>query len=53
VAMTDVGLTEPALRGALHDYFVWSTGRLSAFPSDRELVPDGLDVPRWTPTGSA
>lgn len=53
VAMTDVGLTEPTLRGALHDYFVWSTGRLSAFPYDRDLVPDGLGVPRWTTPGGA
>jgi hemoglobin len=47
-AMTDVGLSDPGLRTALHDYFVWSTGRLGANPDSRDAVPDGLPLPRWT-----
>ncbi len=46
-ALTDVGIGDGPLRTTLHDYFVWSTGRLAAHPHDRETVPSGLAVPHW------
>ncbi len=46
-ALADVGITDDPLRATLHDYFVWSTGRLAAFPGDADAVPAGLTVPRW------
>lgn len=46
-ALTDVGVTDEPLRGALHDWFVWNTGRLSGRPGRDEPTPDGLELPRW------
>ncbi|MBM6399227.1 oxidoreductase [Phycicoccus sonneratiae] len=51
VAMTDVGLTTDPLRTELHDYFVWSTGRLSAHPGSADRIADDLTVPRWPQPG--
>lgn len=48
-AMDDVGLIDPRLRGALHDYFAWATTTtMSAYHEDADDVPDGLRIPRWT-----
>lgn len=48
-ALDDVGLSDPALRGALHDYFAWTTtGSMAAYPVSADEVPDGLRIPRWS-----
>jgi hemoglobin len=47
-ALTDVGIVEEPLRSVLHDYFAWSTDRLSAHPVSADSVPDGLAVPHWS-----
>src|SRR6201991_1130021 len=48
-ALADVGLDEPVLAGALHDYFAWATtGPMARYPSSPDDVPDGLTIPRWT-----
>ena len=48
-ALDDVGVAEPALRRALHDYFAWATTTsMAAYPGSADDVPEGLRVPRWT-----
>lgn len=48
-AMDDVGLSDPAFRSALHDYFAWATtSSMAAYPDDAGAVPDGLRIPRWS-----
>lgn len=47
--MDDIGLTDPLLRGVLHDYFAWATTTtMAAYPSSADDVPDGLRIPRWS-----
>jgi hemoglobin len=47
-AMNDIGLDDPPLRRALHDYFAWATTTMSAYPESADDVPDGLGIPRWS-----
>jgi hemoglobin len=48
-AMDDVRLTDPQLRGVLHDYFAWATTTtMSAYHEDANQVPDGLHIPHWS-----
>lgn len=47
-AMTDVGITDPELVTALHDYFAWATASMAAYPESPEDVPAGLSVPHWS-----
>jgi hemoglobin len=48
-AMDDIGLTEPSLRGALHDYFEWATTTtMAAYPDDPADVPADLRIPKWS-----
>jgi hemoglobin len=48
-AMDDVGVTDPWLSRALHDYFVWTTTvTMSAYPQAAADVPDGLYIPHWS-----
>jgi hemoglobin len=48
-ALDDVGITEPVLRGTLHDYFAWTTTTtMAAYPGKKADVPDGLRIPRWS-----
>src|SRR4051794_33842241 len=49
-ALADVGLTaDPALAGALHDYFAWATTTTMArYPASPDDVPDGMTIPRWS-----
>jgi hemoglobin len=48
-AMADVGLDDPVVRGALHDYFVWSTTvEMARYPETADAVPAGLPLPRWS-----
>lgn len=48
-AMDDIGLTDAALRTALHDYFVWTTtGSMAAYPDSKADVPADLTLPRWS-----
>ena len=48
-AMDDAGVTEPVLRGVLHDYFAWATTiSMSAYPEGADKVPGDLRIPRWS-----
>ncbi|HKF44579.1 MAG TPA: group II truncated hemoglobin [Thermoanaerobaculia bacterium] len=48
-AMNDVGISDPALRRALHDYFAWATTTtMSKFHQDAAEVPEGMRIPRWS-----
>lgn len=48
-AMGDVGLADPQIRRALHDYFAWATTTtMAAFPDDEDAVPEDLRIPRWS-----
>lgn len=48
-ALDDVGLGDPLLRRALHDYFTWTTTRtMAAYPNDTDHVPENLTIPRWS-----
>jgi hemoglobin len=48
-AMDDVGIADPPLRRALHDYFAWATTTsMAAYPKDAADVPDGLGIPQWS-----
>ncbi|MFB3908895.1 MAG: group II truncated hemoglobin [Candidatus Eisenbacteria bacterium] len=48
-AMDLIGLTDPDLRRALHDYFAWATTTsMMAYPEDAGRVPDDLRLPRWS-----
>ena len=46
-ALTDVGITEQPLRGALHDYFAWSTDRMGQHPDSPDSVADDARLPHW------
>ena len=49
LAMDDIGLTDPALRRALHDYFAFTTTTtMAAYPNGGDRVPDDLRLPRWS-----
>ena len=48
-ALEDVGVSDPLLRRALHDYFSWTTTRtMAAYPTHADDVPEGLSIPRWS-----
>lgn len=48
-ALVDAGVTDAALRGALHDYFAWATRHaMAAHPGGARAVPDDLPLPRWS-----
>ena len=48
-AMSAVGLTDPQLRQALHDYFAWTTTTtMAAYWKDANDVPEGLSMPHWS-----
>lgn len=49
LAMDDVGIVDPRLRKALHDYFAWvTTTTMAAYPDGAESVPEDLRIPRWS-----
>jgi hemoglobin len=51
-ALSDVGLAEEPLRGALHDYFAWATTTtMSHYHQSVDDVPDGLTIPKWSWSG--
>jgi len=51
-AMDMVGLADPRLRAALHDYFAWTTTTtMAAYPEDSVQVPDDLRIPLWSRDG--
>lgn len=51
-ALSEVGLTEEPLRGALHDYFTWATTTtMSQYHHSVDDVPDGLMIPKWSWSG--
>lgn len=51
-AMDDAGLSDPVLRGALHDYFAWATtNTMSVYHGSADDVPDDLHIPRWSWNG--
>ncbi len=48
-ALSDIGLTEDPLRGALHDYFAWATTTsMAQYHESADDVPGGLQIPRWS-----
>ena len=48
-AMDDIGLIDPLLRCALHDYFKWATTTtMSAYPEGADDVPEDLQIPHWS-----
>jgi hemoglobin len=48
-AMDDIGIADPELRRALHDYFAWATTTtMTAYPVSAADLPDGLRIPRWS-----
>ncbi|MGH9415588.1 MAG: group II truncated hemoglobin [Terriglobales bacterium] len=48
-ALSDVGVTDGALRQTLHDYFVWATTTTMArYHRSAADVPDGLSIPQWS-----
>jgi hemoglobin len=49
LAMDDLGLADPVLRGVLHDYFAWTTTTtMSEYHRSADDVPDDLRLPRWS-----
>lgn len=49
LAMEDIGLNDPALKRALHDYFAWTTTTtMAAFPHSASEVPADLAMPKWS-----
>ena len=51
-ALADVGLTNDALRQALHDYFAWATTTtMSRYSPVRDDLPNGLRIPHWSWSG--
>ena len=52
-ALVDAGLTGEPLRTTLHDYFVWATSYMTAYPDSPDDVPDDLQIPRWSWDGPA
>lgn len=52
MAMDDVKLADPQLRRVLHEYFVWATTTtMSAYPENRDDVPNDLRIPLWSWSG--
>jgi hemoglobin len=52
MALDDTETTDPELRQALLDYFVWTTTTtMAAYPRSRQDVPHGLRLPRWSWNG--
>ncbi len=47
-ALSDVGITKDPLRSLLHDYFSWSTQRMSRYPESADAVPVGVLLPHWS-----
>ena len=48
-ALEDIAIADPALRAALHDYFVWTTTTtMTAYTRSANDVPDDLRMPRWS-----
>ena len=48
-ALSDVGLTDEALRTVLHDYFAWATREsMARYHASADDVPVGLQTPRWS-----
>jgi hemoglobin len=48
-ALVEAGLTDEALRQALHDYFAWATtASMARYPASAGDVPSGLEIPKWS-----
>ena len=48
-ALDDVGVEDPIVHGALHDYFTWATRvEMARSPDAADDVPAGLPLPRWS-----
>jgi len=48
-ALDDVGLSEPVLRGVLHEYFAWATtNSMASYPESADNVPNDLRIPHWS-----
>jgi hemoglobin len=48
-ALVEAGLTDEALRQALHDYFAWATtASMARYPASAVDVPAGLEIPKWS-----
>ncbi|MCB0127849.1 MAG: hypothetical protein KDE58_36540, partial [Caldilineaceae bacterium] len=48
-SLDEVGIIDPPLRRALHDYFTWATTQtMAAYPEDASDVPDNLHIPHWS-----
>lgn len=48
-AMGDIGLADPHLRRALHDYFAWATATtMAAYPDNADAIPAELPIPHWS-----
>jgi hemoglobin len=47
-ALDDAGVTDLALRQALHGYFAWATASMARYPVSEADVPPGLRLPHWT-----
>lgn len=48
-ALDDAGVSDPALRRVLLDYFTWATHvRMAAYPQDADAVPSDLALARWS-----
>jgi hemoglobin len=53
-ALDDVAMpTDPAFRSAMHDYMVWATAEMIAYPDSDADVPADLPMPRWSWDGLA
>jgi hemoglobin len=48
-ALVEAGLTDEAVRQALHDYFAWATtASMARYPASAVDVPAGLEIPKWS-----
>ena len=48
-ALDDAELpADPDFRQAMHDYMVWATAEMIAYPTSPDDVPSGLAMPRWS-----
>lgn len=48
-ALDDIGVGDPDLRTALHDYFAWATtATMAAYPETADDVPGDLRIPEWS-----
>lgn len=50
-AMDDIDVSDISLRRALHDYFVWTTTTMAAYPVSKADVPGNLSIPHWSWNG--